>query len=151
MSVPRSEWSQEMIPLGEYLQNGETQNDGKVPYILMVDESNILHRVVVSKAMTDAAKRYGRSWRSLQEFGGIGNSHALRLLDREKRIWEEEKQKEERCCACMRMRTCACVIERAASSVEAATAAAMAAAATAQGSSEHGAGRKRNDEAKHRG
>jgi len=60
----------------------------------MVDESNILHRVVVSKAMTDAAKRYGKSWRSLQEFGGIGNSHALRLLDREKRIWEEEKQKE---------------------------------------------------------
>jgi hypothetical protein len=94
MSVPRNEWIEQMIPLGEYLQNGETQNDGKVPYILMVDESNILHRVVVSKAMTDAAKRYGKSWRSLQEFGGIGNSHALRLLDREKRIWEEEKQKE---------------------------------------------------------
>jgi len=94
MSVPRNEWIEQMIPLGEYLQNGETQNDGKVPYILMVDGSNILHRVVVSKAMTDAAKRYGKSWRSLQEFGGIGNSHALRLLDREKRIWEEEKQKE---------------------------------------------------------
>jgi hypothetical protein len=94
MSVPRSEWNQQMIPLGEYLQNGEAQNEGKVPYILMVDEDDILHRVVVSKAITKAAKRYGKSWRSLQELGGIGNSHALRLLDGEKRIWEEEKQKE---------------------------------------------------------
>ena len=83
-----------MIPLGEYLQNGEAQNAGKVPYILMVDENDILHRVVVSKAITKAAKRYGKSWRSLQELGGIDNSHALRLLDGEKRIWEEQKQKE---------------------------------------------------------
>jgi hypothetical protein len=94
MSVPRSEWSQQMIPLGEYLQNGEAQNDGKVPYILMVDEGDILHRVVVSKSITEAAKRYGKSWRGLQELGGIDNSHAARLLDREKRIWEEAKQKE---------------------------------------------------------
>jgi hypothetical protein len=94
MSVPRSGWNEQMIPLGEYLQNSGAQNEGKVPYILMVDENDVLHRVVVGKALTNAAKRYGESWRSLQEFGGIGNSHALRLLEREKRIWEEEKQKE---------------------------------------------------------
>jgi hypothetical protein len=94
MGVPRSEWGQEMIPLGEYLQDGEAKNQGKVPYILMVSEDDILHRVVVTRAVAEAAKRYERSWRSLQELGGIHNSHALRLLEREKQIWEEEKQKE---------------------------------------------------------
>jgi len=94
LAVPRSEWSPGMVPLGEYLENGEAQGDGRVPYILMVGEDDVLHRVVVSKAITDAAKRCGRSWRSLQELGGIGNSHARRLLDAEKQIWEEEKQKE---------------------------------------------------------
>jgi ferredoxin len=94
MSVPRSEWSQEMIPLGEYLQGDEAQNQGMVPYILMVGGDNVLHRVVVTRAVAEAAKRYESSWRNLQELGGIDNSHALRLLDREKQIWEEEKQKE---------------------------------------------------------
>jgi ferredoxin len=94
MSVPRSEWSQEMIPLGEYLRGDEAQNQGKVPYILMVDQDNVLHRVVVTRGVAQAAKRYEGSWRNLQELGGIDNSHALRLLEREKQIWEEEKQKE---------------------------------------------------------
>lgn len=94
MSVPRSEWGDQMIPLGEYLQGGDEQNQGKVPYILMVGEDNVLHRVVVTRAVAQAAKRYESSWRNLQELGGINNSHALRLLDREKQIWEEEKQKE---------------------------------------------------------
>ncbi len=94
MSVPRSEWSDQMIPLGEYLQGDETQSQGKVPYILMVGEDNVLHRVVVTRAVAQAAKRYESAWRNLQELGGINNSHALRLLEREKQIWEEEKQKE---------------------------------------------------------
>ena len=33
-------------------------------------------------------------WRSLEELGGVHNSHALRLLKKEKEAWEEEKQKE---------------------------------------------------------
>ena len=94
MVVPRSAWDEKMIPVGEYLENGEAQNHGKVPYLLMVDGDDVLHRVVVSKAITDAARRSGRSWRSLQELGGIDNSHAQRLLDAEKRVWEEEKQRE---------------------------------------------------------
>ena len=83
-----------MIPLGEYLQGDEAQKQGKVPYILMVGEDNVLHRVVVTRAVAEVAKRYESAWRNLQELGGIGNSQALRLLDREKQVWEEEKQKE---------------------------------------------------------
>jgi hypothetical protein len=94
LSVPRSAWCEQMIPLGAYLQDDPVKNRGKVPYILMVGEDNALHRVIVSRAVTEAAKRYARSWRNLQELGGIGNSHALKLLDEERRIWEEEKQKE---------------------------------------------------------
>jgi hypothetical protein len=94
MSVPRSEWDQQMIPLGEYLQNGEGRENGKVPYILMVGRDDILHRVVVTRSLIKAAERYAGSWRNLQELGGIDNSHALRLLDKEKQLWEEEKQRE---------------------------------------------------------
>jgi hypothetical protein len=94
MSVPRSEWREEMVPLGEYLQGDEAKNQGKVPYILMVDEDDVLHRVVVTRAIVKAAKQYGDSWRSLQELGGIHNSHALRLLEEERQIWEEKKQRE---------------------------------------------------------
>lgn len=94
MSVPRSEWNRQMIPLGEYLRDGEGREDEKVPYILMVGRDDILHRVVVTRSLVKAAEQYARSWRSLQELGGIDNSHALRLLDRERKIWEEEKQRE---------------------------------------------------------
>jgi ferredoxin len=33
-------------------------------------------------------------WRNLQELGGINNSHAQALLEKEKAAWEEEKRKE---------------------------------------------------------
>jgi len=94
MAVPRGDWNEQMIPLRECLEGDGAQDNGKVPFILMVDDDDFLHRVVVGKSIVKAAKRYASSWRNLQELGGIGNSHALRLLDAEKQIWEEEKQKE---------------------------------------------------------
>ncbi len=60
----------------------------------MVDGKNILHRVVVTHNIISAARRYAETWRNLQELGGINNSHALALLEREKQAWEEEKKRE---------------------------------------------------------
>jgi hypothetical protein len=94
MPVPRGDWNEQMVPLRECLEGSGARDNGKVPFILMVDGDNFLHRVVVGKTVIKAAKRYASSWRNLQELGGIDNSHALRLLDAEKQIWEEEKQKE---------------------------------------------------------
>jgi hypothetical protein len=94
VSVPPAKWHQDMVPAAEYLQLGEEEASGKVPYILMVDGENLLHRVVMTHNIISAARRYAQTWRSLQELGGIQNSHALALLEREKQAWEEEKQRE---------------------------------------------------------
>ena len=83
-----------MVPASEYLQLEEEESADKVPYLWMVDGQNQLHRVVVTRNVISAARGYAKTWRNLQELGGIDNSHALALLEREKQAWEEEKQRE---------------------------------------------------------
>ncbi len=82
--VPPEDWHPNMVPLGDYLALQEGDTFGKVPYLLMVNEDNILHRVIVRRGLVAAARRCAELWRSLQELGGIRNSHALRLLEAER-------------------------------------------------------------------
>jgi len=94
ISVPQAKWHANMVPADAYLKLAEEAAADKVPYILMVDGENLLHRVVVTHNIISAARRYAETWRNLQELGGINNSHAQALLKREKEAWEEEKQRE---------------------------------------------------------
>jgi hypothetical protein len=94
MSVPESKWHEAMIPAKEYLELKEGDARGKIPYILMVDEKGLLQKVIVGDRLIRAARRCAEMWRNLEELGGINNSHALRLLEKEKEAWEEQKQKE---------------------------------------------------------
>jgi hypothetical protein len=94
ISVPQAKWHANMVPASEYLQLEDGETTDKVPYVLMVDGENVLHRVVVTHNIISAARRYAQAWRNLQELGGIHNSHALALLEREKEAWEAEKQRE---------------------------------------------------------
>jgi ferredoxin len=74
----------------EYLEL-ETEGDPEtIPYLLMVDESNVLQRVVVDDKLVHSARRCRERWRSLQELGGINNSHANKLLEAERLRWEQE-------------------------------------------------------------
>ncbi len=82
--VPPEDWHPNMVPLGDYLALQESETFGKVPYLLMVNDSNTLHRVIVRRGLVAAARRCAELWRSLQELGGIHNSHALRLLEAER-------------------------------------------------------------------
>ncbi len=92
--IPRGSWTADMIPVAEYLSLGDEEVGEMVPYVLMVDGENILHRLVVDDLVIRAARRCSEHWHSLQEQGGINNSHALALLAREREIWEREKEKE---------------------------------------------------------
>ncbi|MEE9180211.1 MAG: hypothetical protein V3U22_04885, partial [Vicinamibacteria bacterium] len=92
--VPRRRWHEGVVPVSEFLQLRTEDTSERVPYVLMVDESNVLHRVIVEDRLIRAARRCGEMWHSLQELGGIDNSHARRLLDREREIWEQEKARE---------------------------------------------------------
>ena len=65
-----------------------------MPYVLAIDADNALHRVTVDARLMQAARRVRVLWRRLQELGGIHNSHAERVLARERLIWQEEKRRE---------------------------------------------------------
>jgi ferredoxin len=92
--IPRSRWLDGMVPVNEFLDlNAEAVAD-KVPYILMVDDNNVLHRAIVEDKLIGAARRCREMWRSLQELAGINNSHARILLAKEKEIWQHEKELE---------------------------------------------------------
>lgn len=92
--VPRSRWHDGMVPVNAFLELENGAAAGKVPYILMVDDKNVLHRTIVEDTLIHAARRCREMWQSLQELGGINNSHARKLLAKEKEIWEQEKARE---------------------------------------------------------
>lgn len=55
----------------------------------------MLHRVLVDEKLLAAAQRCRKIWQSLQELGGIRTSpQAERLIARERKAWEEQKQRE---------------------------------------------------------
>ena len=48
--------------------------------------------MIVDDKLMQEARRCREMWHSLQELGGIHNSHAERLLARERKAWEEQAQ-----------------------------------------------------------
>lgn len=92
--VPRERWNGAMIPAADWLKLPEPDAAQHVPYLLAVDADDRLHRVVVDARMMAATRRSLLLWRRLQEHAGIHDSHAERLLAREKAAWEASKQQE---------------------------------------------------------
>lgn len=95
-SVPFGEGKDDMLPAAEYLSRPEEGRSGWRPYVLAIDGKNRLWRRVPDEKLIASAARCARRWRSLQELGGIENSHAQRLLALEKARWTEEKEAEMR-------------------------------------------------------
>lgn len=91
--VPRVKWNGSLIPVGERLSHEAQGMPEQVPCILMVDRENLLQKVIVDDKLVRAAQRCRDAWHSLQELGGIHNSHAERLLARARKAWEEQEQK----------------------------------------------------------
>ena len=89
--VPRAKWTADLLPVAEFLTREPKDLADKVPCLLMVDGDNRLQKVIVNDALVREARRCA-SWRSLQELGGVHNSHAARLLEQERKIWAEQAQ-----------------------------------------------------------
>lgn len=92
--VPREKWNGSMIPVDESLTRERKGLPDKVPSVMMVDANNVLQKVIVDERLIREARRCREMWHSLQELGGVHNSHAEQLLAREKKAWEERMQKE---------------------------------------------------------
>ena len=87
--VPRAFWGNALTPVAQTLAGEGRGQIDTVPYLMMVDGDNQLHRVIVDEKMIREARRCRVMWNSLQELGGIHNSHAEKLLASEKKAWEE--------------------------------------------------------------
>jgi ferredoxin len=83
-----------MIPIDESLAKDRKSLPDKVPSLFMVDAENKLQKVIVAQSLIRQASRCREMWHSLQELGGVNNSHAQNLLAREQKVWQERAQKE---------------------------------------------------------
>jgi len=78
------------LPAPECLDRAAGVVPESLPGILMVDEDNRVHAAVVDERVLGLARRCREAWRSLQELGGIHNSHAERALSAERKKQEEK-------------------------------------------------------------
>jgi hypothetical protein len=88
--VPREKWNADMLPVSEFLTRERKDLAEKVPCLLMVDRDNGLQKVIVNDKLVREARRSVEAWRSLQELGGVHNSHAAILVERERKAWAEQ-------------------------------------------------------------
>lgn len=91
--VPVAQWNADMVPAADYLKL-EVKGAAQVPYVTVVNSAGQVERAIVDDQLMRAALRCRESWHSLQELGGIHNSHAERLLAREKKSWEAQANTE---------------------------------------------------------
>lgn len=82
--APRSDWGDGMIPVAKWLQQPPADPSGAVPYIVAVDEADLLCRLVVDGQLMRAALRCREGWHRLQELGDVHDSRIERALARER-------------------------------------------------------------------
>ncbi len=88
-AVPRAKWDDTMRPVSEFLVR-ESEELSQVPCLLMVDDDYHLQKVIVDEKLMRDARACMAAWHSLQELGGVHNSHAAALIERERKEWAEQ-------------------------------------------------------------
>ena len=79
--VPRERWHPAMLPVADWLALGEQEAQQRVPYLLAVDGSDVLHRVIVDARLMQATRRCLLLWQRLQEHGGVHEALARQAMD----------------------------------------------------------------------
>jgi ferredoxin len=87
--VPLAAWCEGMVPAHAWLADPPKAPGTAVPFVLAVDEADLLCRLIVDESLMHAAQRCREAWHRLQELGGVHDSRTARLLEREKKLWEE--------------------------------------------------------------
>ena len=90
--VPRERWNAGMLPVADWLRLPERPATERIPYVWAVDAEDRLHRVIVDARLMQGTRRCLQLWHRLQEHAGINDSHAERLLTRERAAWEAERK-----------------------------------------------------------
>jgi uncharacterized Fe-S cluster protein YjdI len=90
--VPHKDWNAKMVPVGESLAREQKGLPETIPTVLMVDDRNVMQKALVDDKVMREARRCREMWHSLQELGGVHNSHAERVLARERKAQGEREQ-----------------------------------------------------------
>jgi len=92
--APRAAWSEGMIPARAWLADPPKDPGTAVPFVLAVDDADLLCRLVVDERLMRVAQQCREAWHRLQELGGVNDSRTAQLLEREKKAWEEAHRRE---------------------------------------------------------
>lgn len=92
--VPRAGWDSGMAPVSECLGPDTPGVPATLPALFMVGGDDRLEKAIVDGRLLREARRCREMWRSLQELGGIHNSHAARALERERQKLAEAAAKQ---------------------------------------------------------
>lgn len=65
-----------LVPIGEYLENPPAALGEKVPYVPVISRDNHLLRLVIDDALIRRVRRCRERWHAIQELGGEHNSYA---------------------------------------------------------------------------
>lgn len=78
--IAREHWAPRRTPAAELLAADLARAPDQVPSLLAVDADAVLNRLIVDEKLMREARRCRTLWHSLQELGGINNSHAARFI-----------------------------------------------------------------------
>jgi ferredoxin len=92
--VPRAAWGEGMLTAQDWMARPARDPIQGVPYVLAVDEADLLTRLVVDEPLMRAGLRCREAWHRLQGLAGIHDSRTERLLARERQAWEEAHRHE---------------------------------------------------------
>ncbi len=92
--VPPSYWSDDLIPLSEYLKLSTDKLYAKVPFIWLVDNEDTLQKVAVPYSLVIEAKERLDFWNFIQELGGVNSFHVEQAVNRTRNEMQEQKEKE---------------------------------------------------------
>lgn len=90
--VPAACWSDDLIPLADYLRLPETTAYSKVPFIWMVDAENRLQKAAVALPLVQTCLERLDFWHYLQENAGIHSFHVEQATERLNREFEAQMQ-----------------------------------------------------------
>lgn len=92
--IPSGYDSPDLMPLSEYLVQAPGALTGKMPFIWVVDEDNLLTKAIVPLSWVGECRIRLEYWQFLQELGGTNSYHTKRAVEKLREELEEEKNDE---------------------------------------------------------
>jgi len=93
MRIPQSYWTDDLVPISDYILLPDEDKVTRIPYIWMVDSDNELHKVAVSWPVFITCLERLDFWHYIQDCSGINSFHVNHALEEEgKKIRAETLQ-----------------------------------------------------------